>query len=318
MTSPLNLWRRAEQLKLASIDPTKSSNELWINRQSLQDIYQSLLIADLEFSLDKKVEQDLWNFAFKKQITTLQNQCRDKQNQKRGEVQAGLNLFLDAASGFYIQLLQEVCSSFTLDLPFRRKNRKVGIFKEYHTAVQKAKVPSKSSCLYLCQDCLVHLGDIARYKQCNDQAQTFYKHAAQLVPMNGQPYNQLAILEVQKGNKLSTIFYHTRSLAVQHPFPVAEINCNKFFARISKDGQDSRHKIVTNEWLFMFLQFLASVHLELDPMKSRIRLDRILLSFKPNLSSLGFNTQQLLQMATVLFYEYHSIVEKKIKTSGKG
>ena len=76
----------------------------------------------------------------------------------------------------------------------------------------------------------------ARYKQCNDQAQTFYKHAAQLVPMNGQPYNQLAILEVQKGNKLSTIFYHTRSLAVQHPFPVAEINCNKFFARISKDG----------------------------------------------------------------------------------
>lgn len=41
------------------IDPTKSSNELWINRQSLQDIYQSLLIADLEFSLDKKVEQDL-------------------------------------------------------------------------------------------------------------------------------------------------------------------------------------------------------------------------------------------------------------------
>ena len=35
------------------------STEAWIARQKLQDLYQSLLLLDLEYALDKKVEQDL-------------------------------------------------------------------------------------------------------------------------------------------------------------------------------------------------------------------------------------------------------------------
>jgi hypothetical protein len=42
------------------------------------------------------------------------------QNPKRNESQAMLSWFLEAASGFYLTLLQEICTAFDLDLPFRR------------------------------------------------------------------------------------------------------------------------------------------------------------------------------------------------------
>jgi len=58
----------------------------------------------------------------------------------------------------------------------------------------KVTPPKKSSCLYVCQHCLVHLGDIARYRQQIDQAQTYYWHAAYLVPFNGKYAGQLILL----------------------------------------------------------------------------------------------------------------------------
>lgn len=33
--------------------------EVWTSRQALQDLYQKMLVTDLEYALDKKVEQDL-------------------------------------------------------------------------------------------------------------------------------------------------------------------------------------------------------------------------------------------------------------------
>ena len=44
---------------------------------------------------------------------------KEKNPQKRAENQAGLSLLLEAASGFYFQLMQDVCAAFKLDVPFR-------------------------------------------------------------------------------------------------------------------------------------------------------------------------------------------------------
>jgi protein SMG7 len=44
----------------------------------LQRIYQQVLILDLEYALDRKVEQELWNHGFKNYIGTLQNLAKDK------------------------------------------------------------------------------------------------------------------------------------------------------------------------------------------------------------------------------------------------
>jgi hypothetical protein len=57
----------------------------------------------------------------------------------------------------------------------------------------KAEAPAfevVSGLTYLCQHCLVHLGDVARYRHQADQAEAFYRQAIQLAPGSGQAYNQ--------------------------------------------------------------------------------------------------------------------------------
>lgn len=114
-----------------------------------------------------------------------------------------------------MQLLQELCTVFNVDLPCRVKSSQLGILSSQQSGGGGAIItPQPSSCSYICQHCLVHLGDIgegsllavlwtqvkvqltfsclsARYRNQTSQAESYYRHAAQLVPSNGEwPRNQ--------------------------------------------------------------------------------------------------------------------------------
>lgn len=94
------------------------------------------------------------------------------QNHNRADCQALLTWALESASGFYITLLQELCNTFDIDLPFRKRP------SAYGQTIQPSELvdlPQTSSCIYICQYCLVHLGDIARYRNQRKQAESFYK-----------------------------------------------------------------------------------------------------------------------------------------------
>ena len=43
----------------AASEAGKGLSDLWVTRQKLEDVYKHLLLMDLEYALDKKVEQDL-------------------------------------------------------------------------------------------------------------------------------------------------------------------------------------------------------------------------------------------------------------------
>ncbi len=47
---------------------------IWFRLQELQEVLSRLLLTDLQYALDKKVEIDLWNFCFKDYINYLQSQ----------------------------------------------------------------------------------------------------------------------------------------------------------------------------------------------------------------------------------------------------
>lgn len=143
------------------------------------------------------------------------------------------------------QLLQELCTVFNVDLPCRVKSSQLGIISNKQCNSSAIVKPQPSSCSYICQHCLVHLGDIgesshsvlsffnsicfiysdsvtwllivafmtnewrnmclrgffccffafkiyippfsiARYRNQTSQAESYYRHAAQLVPSNGR------------------------------------------------------------------------------------------------------------------------------------
>lgn len=73
-------FRNAEDLKLKVSRKCDLLNDTdaWTYQQQLQTLYHQVLVLDLEYALDKKVEQELWTFGFKNHITSLQELTRDK------------------------------------------------------------------------------------------------------------------------------------------------------------------------------------------------------------------------------------------------
>ncbi|XP_041063975.1 protein SMG7 isoform X3 [Carcharodon carcharias] len=299
--------RQAEALKADMTDSKLGPAEVWTSRQALQDLYQKMLVTDLEYALDKKVEQDLWNHAFKNQITTLQGQAKNRANPNRSEVQANLSLFLEAASGFYTQLLQELCTVFNVDLPCRVKSSQLGIISNKQCNTSGIVKPQPSSCSYICQHCLVHLGDIARYRNQTSQAESYYRHAAQLVPSNGQPYNQLAILASSKGDHLTTIFYYCRSIAVKFPFPAASTNLQKALSKALESRDDMKTKWNVSDFIKAFIKFHGHVYLTKSLEKLCTLREKLEDQFKRLLPQKAFSSQQLVHLTVINLFELHHL-----------
>ncbi|XP_006872600.1 PREDICTED: protein SMG7 isoform X3 [Chrysochloris asiatica] len=299
--------RQAEVLKADMTDSKLGPAEVWTSRQALQDLYQKMLVTDLEYALDKKVEQDLWNHAFKNQITTLQGQAKNRANPNRSEVQANLSLFLEAASGFYTQLLQELCTVFNVDLPCRVKSSQLGIISNKQTHTSAIVKPQSSSCSYICQHCLVHLGDIARYRNQTSQAESYYRHAAQLVPSNGQPYNQLAILASSKGDHLTTIFYYCRSIAVKFPFPAASTNLQKALSKALESRDEVKTKWGVSDFIKTFIKFHGHVYLSKSLEKLSPLREKLEEQFKRLLFQKAFNSQQLVHVTVINLFQLHHL-----------
>ncbi|XP_039214483.1 protein SMG7 isoform X2 [Crotalus tigris] len=299
--------RQAEVLKADMTDSKLGPAEAWTSRQALQDLYQKMLVTDLEYALDKKVEQDLWNHAFKNQITTLQGQAKNRSNPNRSEVQANLSLFLEAASGFYTQLLQELCTVFNVDLPCRVKSSQLGIISNKQTHTSAIVKPQSSSCSYICQHCLVHLGDIARYRNQTSQAESYYRHAAQLVPSNGQPYNQLAILASSKGDHLTTIFYYCRSIAVKFPFPAASTNLQKALSKALESRDEVKTQWEISDFIKTFIKFHGHVYLSKNLEKLNPLREKLEEQFKRLLFQKTFNSQQLVHITVINLFQLHHL-----------
>ncbi|XP_069593857.1 nonsense-mediated mRNA decay factor SMG7 isoform X7 [Ranitomeya imitator] len=299
--------RQAEVLKADMTDSKPGTAEVWTSRQALQDLYQKMLVTDLEYALDKKVEQDLWNHAFKNQITTLQGQAKNRTNPNRSEVQANLSLFLEAASGFYTQLLQELCTVFNVDLPCRVKSSQLGIISNKQMHCATVVKPQSSSCSYICQHCLVHLGDIARYRNQTSQAESYYRHAAQLVPSNGQPYNQLAILASSKGDHLTTIFYYCRSIAVKFPFPAASTNLQKALSKALESREEVKKRWSVSDFIKAFIKFHGHVYLAKSLERLSHLREQLEEQFKNMVFQKSFNSQQLVHITVINLFQLHHL-----------
>ncbi|XP_046671349.1 protein SMG7-like [Homalodisca vitripennis] len=297
--------KKADRLKekVINCEDLLNDNEAWHCQQQLQEIYQQVLILDLEYALDKKVEQELWSHGFKKYIATLQTLAKDEKNPKRSESQALLSSCLDGASGFYLTLLQEVCTTFDLDLPFRRRD--VTHSTKRNTQLSK---PQRTSCYYICQHCLVHLGDIARYRNHSRQAEAFYRHAVQLSPLSGQPYNQLALLESSRGDRLSTVFHYMRSIAVRHMFPAASSNLALTLEKCASYKWNKDYlttKLTTTEYLSLYLKLHAYFYTcrELDVCASYVKTltDALI----PHIATQSFNSWKLVQIFAINTFAYY-------------
>ena len=102
------IFDECEKLKQKILLLSNDKSEIRIYRQELLDQYEHLILIDLNYALEKKIEHDLWTIIFKNEISYKQEQLKENnQNQsKRTEIQTNLQNFYEYALGYYMKLLQ--------------------------------------------------------------------------------------------------------------------------------------------------------------------------------------------------------------------
>ncbi|CAF3354616.1 unnamed protein product [Rotaria socialis] len=306
------IFDQCEKLKQKILSSPNGKIEIWTYRQELLDQYEQLILCDLDYAIEKKIEHDLWTIIFKNEISYKQEQLKENSQNpmKRAEIQTSLQNFYEYASGYYMKLLQDVVHSYNfensickLTFPLLQKRN------QYSTQNRSCK---EASMLYFIQHILVHVGDLNRYSNHIDLAKTFYQYAIHTIPCLGQPYNQIAILHEMKNpsslltpgqNQLITAYYYIRSIAIKVTFPLAISNLEKLFQRL-KDIPITRYEQQQNDFLTLFLQIIAMINLEanLDDIQSFINLFRTIIIK-------NFNQLNFIQMITIIMFTLHRTLD---------
>lgn len=318
--SPRKLIEEANDLQL-SIKEAKIDNDLPYceivgSRARLRDIYRSLLVSDLELALDQKIEQDLWNNCFKNPINELLEAQRSSASKAEFKQESAFNYteLLESAYAFYLQLLDDICEAYSLQLPNRATDRQLKLMPcvQDNSRAEDTPLPRATSSLYIAQHCLIHLGDVARYRHKQKMADSFYRKASHLVPSSGHPYNQLAILAATSPDNLQTVYYYFRAIYVKCPFPVSKDNLCRQLEKVIKSAKSKVNKkpsqISILELIRLFLKFQALCFLKRKDNFSETKSCLLqAMEFHRSLGS-SLSRRQLLQMSFITIANYHRAV----------
>lgn len=167
-------------------------NDTLLIRKRIEEKFQIILTNEMKFCQAHNVENYIWKILFHRIIEWLRNtiqDCDDETVKQTCKVKAletveyGMKYYESV-----INLLEE------------RFNFKIDNFIGENAASYTRGLGYVGCALISSQKIFVNLGDLARYREQINQtnnfgrAKNFYVKAQQVVPNNGQPFNQLALL----------------------------------------------------------------------------------------------------------------------------
>ncbi|KAF4137604.1 Est1 DNA/RNA binding domain [Phytophthora infestans] len=197
-------------------------------RRRLMDVATRLANAHPAFAAKKEVEQALWKPCFYRRIEDFRRRIRKYAAAAQGDrnvrehfarVSSEFQQFLTDSAVFYAHL-RDVFASWLQTAS-----------KEDFDAIARGR-----QSLYRCY---VFLGDLARYRELHSQkakknfaaAEALYHRALAVLPENGNPHNQLAVLATYVEAETVAVYRYCRSLLTSQPFTTAEENLALLFER---------------------------------------------------------------------------------------
>ncbi|KAJ3154875.1 hypothetical protein HDU86_004580 [Geranomyces michiganensis] len=209
---------------------------------------------------EEDLEANLWKLAhykvieeFRKAEKSVHNSAkRAGQAADRDELRlltAHFRRFLSEATAFYARFICRLHRTFDLRgnamaTIIRQLRFAVGSDAEDENFVASTFVSEAATrrALKACHRSLIYLGDLARYRERHadrkaadwSAAVMFYNMAIRLIPDNGNPYNQLAVIASHLDDELRAMECYTRSLAAVRPFGTASENLQILFEKVNK------------------------------------------------------------------------------------
>lgn len=163
-------------------------------RRRIEEIFQKILNNEMKFCQQHKLEHYFWKVLFHRNIEWLRNQAQetDDESLKQCYKEKALET-IDLGMKYFESLISVL------------ENRYSYSIDDYigdNAASYERGMGYKGLALVSSQKFFLFLGDLARYREQVNQtnnfgrAKNFYIKAQQVVPQNGQPFNQLALLSV--------------------------------------------------------------------------------------------------------------------------
>nr|XP_043631207.1 protein SMG7-like [Erigeron canadensis] len=237
-----NRRKKAIQARLPS-DPNT-----W---QQIRDNYEAIILEDNQFSEKHNVEFSLWDWHYKRIVefrnhyntlsasdsTTSQHRGGPARTDKAQKIRLQFKTFLSEATGFYHEFLLKIRAKYGLPM---------GQFypdSENHNLNEKDEKKSAEFKMGLqsCHQCLIYLGDLARYKGLYGEgeskgrdyaaASSYYLQAASLWPSSGNSHHQLGVLANYSGDEFLGLYRYFRSLAVKYPSSTSKENLSLVFEK---------------------------------------------------------------------------------------
>lgn len=224
-------------------------------RRRLVDDARQLALAAPTFAAQRELEQVLWKPCFYKRIEDFRRRIRkyasapaaDRSVREHfAKVSHEFQEFLTDASAFYDHLrdayttwlLQHRVTRIASSLSSSSASINTGINTGMTPLVSEA-AENVDKCRTSLHRCLVFLGDLARYRELHSQkakknfvaAENFYYKALAVIPENGNPHNQLAVLATYVEAETVAVYRYCRSLLIAQPFVTAEENLALLFER---------------------------------------------------------------------------------------
>jgi Telomerase activating protein Est1/Est1 DNA/RNA binding domain len=183
--------------ELMSIIDSGDLVRLWnrcrLLRDKIQRIFEELLCKDMRFCQLEHVEHHFWKLLFYRIIEVLRKQIQDCDEESKVIYKEKALETVDDGTRYLESLIKhlENCYKFQID--------------EYigeNAASYKSGMGYVTLALVSVQKIFLFLGDLARYREQINQtnnfgrAKNYYVKAQQVVPKNGRPFNQLALLAV--------------------------------------------------------------------------------------------------------------------------
>ncbi|EDW16461.1 telomerase-binding protein EST1A [Drosophila mojavensis] len=182
----------------------------------LQEAFSCLLLDQLKFVCEHKVDAFFWKLLFYNVREYLKRQHTDT-------AQTHTLLLIDQSIKFYRSLFDKLMNKY--------------ISARCESAVK-----------VVAQRLLICLGDLTRYRanqvQSTDfaEASKYYQRAQELIPGNGAPYNQLAIIAIYNHKRFDAVYYYMRSLLSSNAIQSAKESLLDLFDDIRRKYEETEMK----------------------------------------------------------------------------
>uniref|UniRef100_K3X593 DNA/RNA-binding domain-containing protein n=1 Tax=Globisporangium ultimum (strain ATCC 200006 / CBS 805.95 / DAOM BR144) TaxID=431595 RepID=K3X593_GLOUD len=249
-TDPRRLYREIVEVEkqlreLLRANPL-NSQDANVLRSRLVEKAKAIADVSPAFAASKEIEQALWKPCFYKRIEDFRRRIRKYASAPSNDrsvrehfarVSTEFQRFLNESSAFYEHLRDAYAAWLSTNRVSRIASNSAPSFTSNVPA--GAAQDAIPRCRQSLHRCFIFLGDLARYRELHSQkakknfaaAESFYYKALALLPENGNPHNQLAVLATYVEAETVAVYRYCRSLLIAQPFATAEENLALLFER---------------------------------------------------------------------------------------